>query len=103
MVKRNVKAVIMEVSSQSLKLNRVYGMHFDIGLFTNLSEDHISAKEHPDIKDYFESTLVFSIVSNNCIEDHQNIKLNNFEICTLWKLENNEWQIINSVDNQFLN
>ena len=57
MVDAGVEYVIMEVSSQSLKLNRVYGMHFDIGLFTNLSEDHISAKEHPDIDDYFQSKL----------------------------------------------
>lgn len=57
MVKEKVDVVIMEVSSQSLKLDRVAGCDFDIGVFTNLSEDHISAKEHPDMKDYFESKL----------------------------------------------
>ena len=46
--------VIMEVSSQSLKLGRVDGCNFDIGLFTNLSEDHISPHEHSSMKDYFE-------------------------------------------------
>ena len=43
----------MEVSSQSLKLSRVAGCNFDIGVFTNFSEDHISPKEHPDMEDYF--------------------------------------------------
>lgn len=57
MVKEKCEVVIMEVSSQSLKLNRVAGCDFDIGVFTNFSEDHISAKEHPDMKDYFESKL----------------------------------------------
>ena len=57
MVKEKVDVVIMEVSSQSLKLDRVAGCDFDIGVFTNLSEDHISEKEHPDMKDYFESKL----------------------------------------------
>lgn len=57
MVKAKCEVVIMEVSSQSLKLNRVAGCDFDIGVFTNFSEDHISAKEHPDMKDYFESKL----------------------------------------------
>ena len=57
MVKEKVDVVIMEVSSQSLKLDRVAGCDFDIGIFTNLSEDHISAKEHPDMQDYFKSKL----------------------------------------------
>ena len=57
MVKENVEYVVMEVSSQSLKLHRVDGCEFEIAIFTNLSEDHISEKEHPDMKDYFESKL----------------------------------------------
>ena len=57
MAKAKCEVVIMEVSSQSLKLNRVAGCDFDIGVFTNFSEDHISEKEHPDMKDYFESKL----------------------------------------------
>ncbi len=46
--------VVMEVSSQSLKLGRVDGCNFNIGLFTNLSEDHISPHEHSSMRDYFE-------------------------------------------------
>lgn len=57
MVEAECNAVVMEVSSQSLKLNRVAGCDFDIAVFTNFSEDHISPKEHPDMKDYFESKL----------------------------------------------
>lgn len=57
MARENCEVVIMEVSSQSLKLHRVAGCDFDIGVFTNFSEDHISAKEHPNMKDYFESKL----------------------------------------------
>lgn len=57
MVDAKCEIAVMEVSSQSLKLNRVYGLHFDVGVFTNLSEDHISEKEHPDMEDYFQSKL----------------------------------------------
>ena len=57
MVKAKVDTVIMEVSSQSLKLHRVDGCDFNIGIFTNFSEDHISEKEHPDMEDYFNSKL----------------------------------------------
>ena len=57
MVEEKISIVIMEVSSQSLKLNRVDGCEFEVGVFTNLYKDHISAKEHPDMDDYFESKL----------------------------------------------
>ena len=52
-----VEVVVMEVSSQSLKLHRVDGCNFDFVVFTNFSEDHISQNEHPDMQDYFNSKL----------------------------------------------
>lgn len=57
MAEEKVDTVIMEVSSQSLKLNRVDGCDFDIGIFTNFSKDHISQKEHTDMEDYYNSKL----------------------------------------------
>lgn len=57
MVEAECDVVIMEVSSQSLKLDRVVGCDFDIGVFTNFSEDHISPKEHSDMKEYFDSKM----------------------------------------------
>ena len=68
MVEAGVEYVVMEVSSQSLKLHRVDGCTFDMVLFTNFSEDHISEKEHPDMKDYFESKLkLFKMCDNGII------------------------------------
>ena len=68
MVEQGVEYVVMEVSSQSLKLHRVDGCQFDIVVFTNFSEDHISEKEHPDMKDYFESKLkLFKMCDNGII------------------------------------
>ena len=57
MARAKVDVVVMEVSSQSLKYNRVLGSDFDIGVFTNFYKDHISAKEHTDMEDYFNSKL----------------------------------------------
>ncbi len=57
MVEAGCDTVVMEVSSQSLKLHRVAGCDFDIGIFTNFSEDHISEKEHPNMEDYFSSKV----------------------------------------------
>ena len=57
MVEDGCQACVMEVSSQSLKLHRVDGCDFNIGIFTNFYEDHISEKEHPNMEDYFNSKL----------------------------------------------
>ena len=64
MVEANVDTVVMEVSSQSLKLHRVDGCNFNIAVFTNFSKDHISEKEHPDMEDYFNSKLKLLELSN---------------------------------------
>ncbi|MDY3919638.1 MAG: UDP-N-acetylmuramoyl-L-alanyl-D-glutamate--2,6-diaminopimelate ligase [Candidatus Limivivens sp.] len=47
----------MEVSSQALKYSRVRGLFYDVGIFLNISEDHISPREHEDFEDYFSSKL----------------------------------------------
>ncbi len=52
MVDSGIKVLVMEVSSQALKMARVHGMHFNICVFTNLSPDHIGEFEHPDFEDY---------------------------------------------------
>lgn len=41
MVEGNVDCVLMEVSSHALELNRVDGSNFEIGIFTNLTQDHL--------------------------------------------------------------
>ena len=52
MVDDGVKYVIMEVSSQALKVGRVDGMIFDYGVFTNLTQDHIGDNEHANMEEY---------------------------------------------------
>ena len=52
MVDAGLKAVVMEVSSQALMLDRVAGFTFDLGVFTNLEPDHIGTNEHKDFADY---------------------------------------------------
>lgn len=52
MYDEGIRTVVMEVSSQALKMARVHGIKFKIGVFTNLSPDHIGEFEHPDFNDY---------------------------------------------------
>lgn len=50
MVDAGMEFVVMEVSSHALELNRVYGIKFIVGVFTNLSEDHLDF--HETMEDY---------------------------------------------------
>jgi UDP-N-acetylmuramoyl-L-alanyl-D-glutamate--2,6-diaminopimelate ligase len=52
MVDAGCDCVVMEVSSQGLMLHRTAGIPFEIGIFTNLGEDHIGPNEHEDFEDY---------------------------------------------------
>jgi UDP-N-acetylmuramoyl-L-alanyl-D-glutamate--2,6-diaminopimelate ligase len=51
MAVQGVTACAMEVSSHALSLGRVAGSHFDVAVFTNLSQDHLDF--HPSIEEYF--------------------------------------------------
>lgn len=53
MRERGVEAVAMEVSSHALVLGRVDGCVFDIGVFTNLSPEHMEF--HSGMEDYFQA------------------------------------------------
>ncbi|MCL2717597.1 MAG: UDP-N-acetylmuramoyl-L-alanyl-D-glutamate--2,6-diaminopimelate ligase [Lachnospiraceae bacterium] len=52
MVSAGLDIVVMEAASQGFKLNRTAGIIFDIGIFTNLSPDHIGPGEHVDFAEY---------------------------------------------------
>lgn len=51
------KYLTMEVSSQGYKKDRVYGVEFKNGVFLNIGEDHISAREHPNFEDYLKCKI----------------------------------------------
>lgn len=53
MVDAGCEYCIMEVSSQALAQGRVEGIHFHIGAFTNLTQDHLDY--HKTWENYFES------------------------------------------------
>ena len=80
MAEEKMEYVVMEVSSQSLKLNRVAGCDFDIGVFTNLYKDHISEKEHTNLEDYFEAKKkLFTMCKKGFVnfDDFKGIKIVN--------------------------
>lgn len=67
-INSGIKYMVMEVSSQALKYNRVDGVEFEIACFNNIGEDHISPNEHLDFNDYFQSKLhIFDQCRNACV------------------------------------
>ena len=52
MVEEGCTHVVMEASSQGFKLHRTAGILFDVGVFLNLSPDHIGDGEHASFEEY---------------------------------------------------
>lgn len=65
--------LVMEVSSQAYKKNRVYNLKYDVGIFLNISPDHIGKNEHPTFEDYLYCKKQLMANSKVCIinEDTQ--------------------------------
>jgi UDP-N-acetylmuramoyl-L-alanyl-D-glutamate--2,6-diaminopimelate ligase len=58
-LKANCTEAVMEVSSHALEQQRVYGIPFDVAVFTNLTRDHLDY--HGTMEDYFASkTILFT-------------------------------------------
>ena len=53
LVKVGGEAAVMEVSSHSLAQERVWGFHFAVAVFTNLTQDHLDY--HKDFEHYFQA------------------------------------------------
>ena len=52
MIDAGMDCAVMEVSSQALMMDRTAGLEFEIGVFTNISPDHIGPNEHTDFAQY---------------------------------------------------
>ncbi|MDF2504533.1 MAG: UDP-N-acetylmuramyl-tripeptide synthetase [Clostridium sp.] len=65
MVDSGVDYCVMEVSSHSLYLDRVYGIKFNEGIFTNLTRDHLDF--HKTFENYYNAKLILFKNSQNSI------------------------------------
>ena len=53
--KKKIEFIILEASSHGIEQNRLDGLMFDVGIFTNLSHDHLDY--HKNMKNYLNSKL----------------------------------------------
>ena len=66
MADSKVDTVVMEVSSHALYLDRVYGCDFDVGVFTNLTQDHLDF--HKTMENYRDAkAILFDICKKGVI------------------------------------
>lgn len=66
MADSKVDTVVMEVSSHALYLDRVYGCDFDVGIFTNLTQDHLDF--HRTMENYRDAkAILFDICKKGVI------------------------------------
>ncbi len=78
---QKIENVIMEASSHGLKQNRLDGLKFNSGIFTNLSQDHLDY--HKNLKNYLKAKLYLfenlilkrgDIITDQSIPEFKNIK-----------------------------
>ena len=107
---KKVENVILEATSHGLKQHRLDGLKFNIGIFTNLTRDHIDY--HKTFKDYFYSKLILFkklmkknsyIIFDNDLNISSNLKniskSNNLKILNLGT-KNSSLKVI---DHKFIN
>lgn len=67
MVEAGCKSAVMEVSSHALVQKRVWGVDFNVGVFTNLSQDHLDY--HESMEQYFAAKSMLFNGSQNMDKD----------------------------------
>lgn len=65
MVEEGCNYCVMEVSSHSLALDRVYGVDFKVGIFTNLTRDHLDF--HKTFENYYKAKYKLFERSGICV------------------------------------
>ena len=68
MVEGKADCVIMEVSSHALELERVRGCSFDVGVFTNLTQDHLDF--HKTMENYLNAKAKLFDISNKGVVNY---------------------------------
>jgi UDP-N-acetylmuramoyl-L-alanyl-D-glutamate--2,6-diaminopimelate ligase len=92
------EAAVLEVSSHALALERVRGVHFDVGVFTNLTPEHLDF--HNTMEEYFETKASLFDHSNHFIANADNewvARINSDEFFSIKAKARVNWQAKNIV------
>ncbi len=90
MEQNGAEYVVMEVSSHSLELDRVYGIEFETAVFTNLTQDHLDFHETMD--NYAKAKAKLFTMSKhaavNADDDYKNIMCADREDVVTYSIDN---------------
>lgn len=78
-VENGLTHLVMEVSSQAYKTKRAFGLTFEVGIFLNISPDHISPIEHETFEDYFLCKQELLLNSQQMVINHESDEFNVLE------------------------
>lgn len=99
--KNNIKNIVMEVSSHSLTLDKVYGLNFEVGVYTNLTQDHLDF--HVTMENYLEAKCILfeqsKVAVVNLDDKHSDeiLKYCNNEIITYSIEKNSDYRASNII------
>lgn len=102
MIEQKCSHAVMEVSSHSLVLNRVYGLDFSVAIFTNITSDHLDF--HNTFEEYFRAKKImfdylsansFAIINADDSNSNNIVKDSKAKIVSYGISQNSEYQIKN--------
>ena len=86
MAQSEAEYVVMEVSSHALELDRVYGCRCDVGIFTNLTQDHLDF--HKTMENYYKAKAkLFTMCKKGVVnsDDEYGMRIANEASCEIIK------------------
>ena len=89
------RAGVMEVSSIGLVMHRVAGVQFDVGVFTNLSQDHLDF--HKTMENYYQAKKSFVTLLENQASDKKPVMVVNLDDSAGERMTKNSYDYVNFV------
>lgn len=98
-IREKCEVVVMEVSSHSIYMNRIFGLTFEIGALTNLTHDHLDY--HKTMYDYHYTKIMFLSKCRSVILNTEYLKYVPFmsENILLYGDKEADFQILNIKEN----
>ncbi len=102
MIESGCSYAVMEVSSHSLVLNRVHGLNFSVGIFSNITSDHLDF--HQTFDEYLKAKKILfdglssesvAVINSDEVSSKEIVKDSKAKIITYGMADNSDYKINN--------